>query len=104
MSGVHKGLQALLRARLFVWLLFFWCIAHRLHLGVCDAADAIDYFKNFESVLKMLFSYFSRSANRKGQLSGCFAVLDLAQKELIKWCLTRWLSRGGSVKSVASVP
>ncbi len=40
------------------------CIAHRFALVGKDSAKDVPYFREYESTLKRLYSYFSRSYNR----------------------------------------
>jgi hypothetical protein len=40
------------------------CIAHRLHLAGRDAANEVQYFKEYETTCKELYSYFSGSYRR----------------------------------------
>ncbi|CAB4414651.1 unnamed protein product [Rhizophagus irregularis] len=37
------------------------CIAHRLHLAGRDAANEVQYFKDYEATCKELYSYFNGS-------------------------------------------
>jgi len=77
------------------------CIAHRFALVGKDSAKDIPYFKEYESTLKRLYSYFSRSYNRLKNLRMIQADDDddpgLA---ILKLVSTRWLSLSQTVSNL----
>ena len=77
------------------------CIAHRFALVGKDSAKDVPYFKEYESTLKRLYSYFSRSYNRLKNLRMIQADDDddpgLA---ILKLVSTRWLSLSQTVSNL----
>ena len=100
MAGSKRGLGKLLTDRLNPYLIAFHCVAHRLQLGVGDAADKVPFFVDFESVLRALYTHFSLSSKRKDALWKAFEVCDIVAREVVKWGATRWLSRANSIESI----
>ena len=69
------------------------CIAHRLALIGKDVANEIPYFKSYESTLKKLYNYFSRSYKRMKNLR----MLQEQDDDdpgltILNLVTTRWLS------------
>ena len=77
------------------------CIAHRFVLVGKDSAKDVPYFREYESTLKRLYSYFSRSYNRLKNLRMIQADDDddpgLA---ILKLVSTRWLSLSQTVSNL----
>ncbi|CAG8576953.1 10563_t:CDS:2 [Rhizophagus irregularis] len=75
--------------------------AHRFALVGKDSANDVPYFKEYESTLKRLYSYFSRSYNRLKNLRMIQADDDddpgLA---ILKLVSTRWLSLSQTVSNL----
>jgi len=77
------------------------CISHRFALVGKDAAKDVSYFREYESTLKRLYSYFSKSYNRLKNLRMIQANDDddpgLA---ILKLVSTRWLSLSQTVSNL----
>lgn len=52
------------------------CVAHRLELGVLDAAKDVSYLDQFEGVIKRIYRFYSYSPKRRAQLRSISEVLD----------------------------
>jgi hypothetical protein len=68
------------------------CVAHRLELGVLDAAKTESYLEQFESTIKRIYRFYSPSPKRRAHLSSISEVLD---KDLIMYSdikSIRWVS------------
>ena len=102
MAGCKRGRGVLLACRLNPYLITFHCVAHRLQLGVGDAANEVPYFVEFESILRALCTHFSLSSQRKDALWKAYEVCDIVAREIVKWGATRWLSRANSIDSIFS--
>ena len=102
MAGCKRGLGVLLACRLNPYLITFHCVAHRLQLGVGDAANEVPYFVEFESTLRALYTHFSLSSQRKDALWKAYEVCGIVAREIAKWGATRWLSRANSTGSIFS--
>ena len=74
------------------------CIAHRFALVGKDSAKDVPYFREYESTLKRLYGYFSRSYNRLKNLR-MIQVDDDDDSGLaiLKLISTRWLSLSQTV-------
>jgi hypothetical protein len=68
------------------------CVAHRLELGVLDAAKTESYLEQFESTTKRIYRFYSRSPKRQAHLCSISEVLD---NDLIMYSYIksiRWVS------------
>jgi hypothetical protein len=52
-------------------LIHVHCMAHRLALCSCQAADAVPVIKSYQQWLTNLFNYFSQSRSRKKEIAQC---------------------------------
>ena len=75
MMGHKGGVAALLKA-VVPHLIDIHCVAHRLQLSVLDAIRDHPYISEFESGLKKLFSFYSKSPNHLGQLQEVASLLE----------------------------
>ncbi|GBB86298.1 hypothetical protein RclHR1_12720005 [Rhizophagus clarus] len=62
MIGKHNGVVTKLKNK-NPFMISIHCIAHRFALIGKDSVSDVPYFKEYESILKRLYSYFSRSYN-----------------------------------------
>jgi hypothetical protein len=77
------------------------CIAHRFALVGKDSAKDVPYFKEYESILKRLYAYFSRSYNRLRNLRMIQADdNDDPGLAILKLVSTRWLSLSQTVSNL----
>ena len=67
MSGIHGGLQALVR-EISASALYVHCMAHRLNLVLVKAATTCVPVKSFFGLLGSLYSFFVASPKRIAQL------------------------------------
>ena len=52
------------------------CVAHRLELGILDAAKKASYIQDFEGVIKRIYKFYSRSPKRRAHLATLSEILD----------------------------
>jgi hypothetical protein len=79
------------------------CISHRLHLAGKDASDEIEYFQEYEKVLRSLYSYFSKSHKRQNLLKLMQEINNEPTLKVLKLCDTRWLSLSNSVHNLHQI-
>ncbi|CAG8529935.1 16511_t:CDS:2 [Cetraspora pellucida] len=79
------------------------CIAHRLHLAGQDAAKEVPYFKEYESICKSLYGYFSGSYKRMLKLKMIQETNDEPQLCLLNIINTRWLSMSNTVHNLHQI-
>ena len=77
------------------------CIAHRFAFVGKDSAKNVPYFREYESTLKRLYGYFSRSYNRLKNLRIIQADDDDDPRlAILKLISTRWLSLSQTVSNL----
>lgn len=94
--GTNNGVQALFKLQ-YPWVIFSWCVAHRLELALKDALNTT-YFKEVDEVLLRLYYLYEKSPKK---LRGLYE-LHLAYKETFEFLEnsvkpkrssgTRWIS------------
>ena len=97
MSGVHNGVQKLLKDRSSKPVPFIHCAAHNLNLVINDAVNSVTDNDNFFGVIQSIYVFFSSSINRSRDLQLLAVNSSLSLKKL---CVTRWSSRVDSVRAV----
>lgn len=77
------------------------CVAHRLELGVLDAAKKLQYLEHFEQTIKRIYKFYSFSPKRRSHLQAIAEILD---QELVMYSdikSIRWVSsKQRAVKAV----
>ncbi|CAB4033848.1 zinc finger MYM-type 1-like [Paramuricea clavata] len=68
MSGVHNGVQKLIKDRSSKPVPFIHCAAHNLNLVINDAVDSVVDNDNFFGVIQSIYVFFSSSINRSRDL------------------------------------
>lgn len=97
MSGVHNGVQKLIKDRSSKPVPFIHCAAHNLNLVINDAVNSVVDYDNFFGVIQSIYVFFSSSINRSRDLQLLAVDSSLSLKKL---CVTRWSSRVDSVRGV----
>ncbi|CAB4021489.1 zinc finger MYM-type 1-like [Paramuricea clavata] len=97
MSGVHNGVQKLIKYRSSKPVPFIHCAAHNLNLVINDAVNSVVDNDNFFGVIQSIYVFFSSSINRSRDLQLLAVDSSLSLKKL---CVTRWSSRVDSVRGV----
>lgn len=99
MTGQHNSfLSRLLEENDSV--IVFGCICHSLNLVASAASECLP--KNVESLLHLIFSYFSRSPKRQGILDELQTFMRACRVRMINPSKTRWLALGNCVARVLS--
>jgi hypothetical protein len=75
MRGNQTGIATRLK-KINPFMSSIHCISHRLHLAGKDASDEIEYFQEYEKVLRNLYSYFSKSHKRQDLLKSMQEIND----------------------------
>lgn len=101
MSGEYKGLQARINAKNNS-AIFVWCHAHRLNLVMANAVssslDAVDLFRNLESIYYFLWCSKKRAALfRKFQDKH---YPNMQKKSMKRVETTRWGSHDAALETV----
>ncbi|XP_063229351.1 uncharacterized protein LOC134534752 isoform X2 [Bacillus rossius redtenbacheri] len=81
-------------------IIVFGCICHSLNLVASAASECLP--KNVESLLHLIFSYFSRSPKRQGILEELQDFMRACQVRMINPSKTRWLALGNCIARVLS--
>ena len=76
------------------------CIAHRLALACCQAANEIAYLKRFKDLLDQLYCYYENSPIRMAGLKAIREVLNDPQLNLTQAKDVRWLSHEKAVSNL----
>ncbi|CAG8501312.1 162_t:CDS:2 [Scutellospora calospora] len=76
---------------------------HRLHLADQDAAKTVPYFKEYESICKSLYNYFSSSYKRMLNLRMIQETNNDPQLNLLNIINTQWLSMSNAVKNLHQI-
>ena len=92
MCGSRGGVTALLKKDV-PHLIAVHCVAHRLELSILDVIKDISYIGKFESVVKKVYEFYSRSPRRTKDLK---EIADIMEDEsIIKFTgilAVRWVS------------
>ncbi|CAB4039316.1 zinc finger MYM-type 1-like [Paramuricea clavata] len=97
MSGVHNGVQKLIKDHSSKPVPFIHCAAHNLNLVINDAVNSVVDNDNFFGVIQSIYVFFSTSINRSRDLQLLAVDSSLSLKKL---CVTSWSSRVDSVRGV----
>ncbi|CAF1035837.1 unnamed protein product [Adineta ricciae] len=106
LSGIHSGVQALLRQQFIPRAIYVHCYAHKLNLVICDVTKAIPYLSEFYSIVNKIYTYFHKSSVtnetfKKVQQQLKIDCSILSNSTTIKnWAETRWDSRWTSIQSI----
>ena len=96
-SGVHNGVQKLIKDRSSKPVPFIHCAAHNLNLVINDALNSVVNNDNFFGVIQSIYVFFASSINRSRDLQLLAVDSPLCLEKL---CVTRWSSRVDSVRGV----
>ena len=97
MSGIHTGVQTLIKSIVTAPVPFVHCGSHNLNLVINDAVNSVVENENFFGLLRELFTFFAFSLNRWREL--CFEA-EKRSLTLKKLCTTRWSSCIDAVRAV----
>ena len=97
MSGIHAGVQTLIKSMVTAPVPFVHCGSHNLNLVINDAVNSVVENENFFGLLRELFTFFASSLNRCRDLGFEAEKRSLTLKKL---CTTRWSSRIDAVRAV----
>jgi len=97
MSGIHSGVQTLIKEMVSFPVPFVHCGCHNLNLVINDAVESVVDNRNFFDVLGEIFSFFGQSLNRWEELR---VQADRGSLTLNKLCETRRYSRVDAVRAV----
>ena len=97
MSGIHAGVQALIKNMVDSPVTFVHCGSHYLNQVISDSVGAVAEKDDFFGTLKTAFNFFDASVNRWEELRVDNSIGSLTLKKL---CVTRWTSRIDSVRAV----
>ncbi|KAK6168081.1 hypothetical protein SNE40_021979 [Patella caerulea] len=94
-SGIVTRLKSLNPA-----ILSTHCIAHRLALGSCGAADQIPYLIKYQEILNCIYKYFENSPKNLNKLKYIQNIMSENGTRFKQISGTRWLSFDGAVQAV----
>ncbi|KAJ3582515.1 hypothetical protein NHX12_000529 [Muraenolepis orangiensis] len=99
MLGKHNGVAALLK-RQIPHLTEQHCVAHREDLGIDDAWKNVPMMRDVETLLRTVYSTFSRSTVKRGKMEDLAKILDEDTLSFRPLNEVRWLSRHQAVNAV----
>ena len=99
MLGKHNGVAALLK-RQIPHLTEQHCVAHREDLGIDDAWKNVPLMRDVETLLRTVYSTFSRSTVKRGKMEDLAEILDEDKLSFRPLNEVRWLSRHQAVNAV----
>ena len=76
------------------------CVAHRLSLATCNAAEKSGLVKRFQHTLNEVYVYFSRSTVRTAALREMEQALNDPELKMQRPTETRWLSHQSAVNAL----
>ena len=91
MTSTRNGVTGRLQ-RMNPKLVNIHCIAHRLALATSQAAEKVNYLKEFQEILTSLYYYFKRSSVRNEKIKSIQEILDEPQMRCKEVHAVRWLS------------
>ena len=97
MSGIHAGVQALVKKLVEALVPFVHCRCHNLNLIINDAVTSVTENEKLFGVIKDVFNFFGSSLNRWNDLKLESVQGSLTLKRL---CVTRWSSRIDAVRAI----
>ncbi|KAJ8364881.1 hypothetical protein SKAU_G00137120 [Synaphobranchus kaupii] len=99
MLGKHNGVAAILK-RQIPHLTEQHCVAHREDLGIDDAWKDVPLMRDVETLLRTVYSTFSRSTVKRSKMEDLAKVLDEDTLSFRPLSEVRWLSRHQAVNAV----
>ncbi|CAK6949836.1 zinc finger protein 862-like [Scomber scombrus] len=99
MLGKHNGVAALLKQQI-PHLTEQHCVAHREDLGIDDAWKDVPLMRDVETLLRTIYSIFSRSSVKKCKFRELAEVLNEETLSFRPLNEVRWLSRQQAVNAV----
>lgn len=99
MVGRHNGVGAILK-RLNPFMLSMHCVAHKLALASENAASAVSYCQQHNSVLRGLYNFFHTSPNHYSVLKSMMEILDDPVIHIQQVHTVRWLTMYKAVEAV----
>eukprot|EP00794_Sanderia_malayensis_P000080 gene80-678_t len=96
MSGIHGGLQALVR-EICPSALYVHCMAHRLNLVLAKTASICVSVKSFFGLLESIHSFFVASPRRISQLRSSQRSMGRKNEMPKGLSDTRWVTRANAV-------
>ncbi|CAL9687293.1 unnamed protein product [Knipowitschia caucasica] len=99
MLGKHNGVAALLK-RQIPHLTEQHCVAHREDLGIDDAWKDVPLMRDVETLLRTVYSTFSRSTVKRSKMEDLANLLDEDTLSFRPLNEVRWLSRHQAVNAV----
>ncbi|KAK0062850.1 zinc finger protein 862 [Biomphalaria pfeifferi] len=102
-SGVHKGVQALIRKKFCPDAIYFQCRSHLLHLAAQRAATVCKEVKRTISILGDLYKIFSQSPKRSQQLKNVQEMCNIPILKVIEPSSTRWLAYERCIERVIKI-
>ena len=89
--GSQAGLGAILKKDI-PHLIHIHCIAHNLELAVLDACKQVGYVQKFQTTIKCVLKYYSKSGKRLHELSEVGKLLSKEVRSFGKWNPVRWIA------------
>ncbi|KAI7790540.1 putative zinc finger protein 862-like [Triplophysa rosa] len=99
MLGKHNRVAALLKRKI-PHLTEQHCVAHREDLGIDDAWKDVPLMRDVETLLRTVYSTFSRSTVKRGKMEDLAKILDEDTLSFRPLSEVRWLSRHQAVNAV----
>ena len=99
MLGKHNGVAAFLK-RQIPHLTEQHCVAHREDLGIDDAWKDVPLMRDVETLLRTVYSTFSRSTVKRGKVEDLAKILDEDTLSFRPLSEVRWLSQHQAVNGV----
>lgn len=99
MLGRRNGVAALIRAEV-PHLIEQHCVAHREDLGIDDAWEKVSLMKKIETLLRTVYTVFSRSSVKKSEFKELANVADEDVVSFRPLNEVRWMSRHFAVKAL----
>jgi hypothetical protein len=94
MSGIHNGVQAIIRSTVAKMAVYMHCCNHRLNLAVVDVLKSVTYGRDFFGVLQRLYNFVSGSVVHEKWVALQRVMHPTLQLvELKRLCDTRWSSQ-----------
>jgi hypothetical protein len=93
-AGTQTGVAVRIRNAFNIFLLIAHCIGHKHALCVSNAASEDELADYFEPCMRDIINYFAHSSSRKLHLSQSQEELGLEVLQMLRYVVTRWLSRG----------
>lgn len=91
-TGSQGGLGTILKKDI-PYMLQIHCVAHKLELSVLDACKTVSYVNEFQTTVKGVLKFYSRSSKRLRELSLTNDIMDTnaSLRKFGKWNPIRWI-------------